>query len=848
MKKLVSVLLVIVMVLSCFGISVSAENSCGPNATYTISRNGCLVIKGTGAVSCEAFSNNNTIKNVVIKDGITEIEVNAFLNCTAIKSVYICETVNMIQHYAFEGCTNISDVIIANKDIKIGEGIFAGCTALSDVYFLGSQSEWDSIKYYKYPSGTEVSATNSNNAPLFNAALHVVNTSGKCGKYATYYLMNPSCLIIGGSGYTDKDIFRETGIKKLIVLDGITGIDERAFYHCADLASVSLPESLGSISEAAFRGCTDLTEITIPGSVYNFGKYSFEGCTGLKILNTDECVTSIPRKIYEYAFANCTSLEEADISTNIQYVYPHAFENCIKLEKLHAGRALYIVGKYAFNNCTALTDIFYYGSLKEWNNTTKFYEEDMTTEVDRSASFNDPLLSADVHCQLGIDHGVCGSKADWVLDENGVLTISGSGGLFNSYFDGKKSFRSVVIEKGITILSANCFKDTLLEDITLPDSLTDIYTNAFVDSKIKSITIPDSVKALGDYLFSGCIDLKTVNLGSGIKAIPRYCFSNCNNLESVNIPYGVTKIEECAFKGCSGLKGITIPDTVTYIGKNAFEGCTGLKSITIPDSVTSIGSYAFEGCTGLIGIPSLNALTAIPEGMFKNCTGLTGIIIRDNIETIGTYAFSGCKGLTEATFGKNCKIIGREAFSGCSGLKKITIECTMTEEIQTNAFSGCEGLKDVYYNGSKSDWRYIAGNDGFLQAVIHTKDGDMNYGDEVLLENVKIKLNSSAEIPYKHTAEVHLTITGTIPDGYEILWSTGERGSSTSIENVINDIYVSAYIVKKGTSTPVKDAEGKEYKATIELICHKDFINWLLGTLYSLFSFLGVKQPVDIIY
>ena len=48
--------------------------------------------------------------------------------------------------------------------------------------------------------------------------------------------------------------------------EGMTTIRPYAFYGCANLSSLSLPQSITSIGENAFGGCTSLTEIFIQGS------------------------------------------------------------------------------------------------------------------------------------------------------------------------------------------------------------------------------------------------------------------------------------------------------------------------------------------------------------------------------------------------------------------------------------------------------------------------------------------------------------------------------------------------------------------------------------------------------
>ena len=140
--------------------------------------------------------------------------------------------------------------------------------------------------------------------------------------------------------------------------------------------------------------------------------------------------------------------------------------------------------------------------------------------------------------------GTCGAEGNngdnltWILDDEGVLTISGTGAMASWNWKGSPWYAN---------------KD-----------------------KIESVVIEDGVTSIGANAFDGC-----------------------SGLTSITIPSSVTSIGEHAFYGCSGLTSITIPSSVTSIEKYVFSGCSGLTSITIPNSVTSIGTSAFSGCSGL---------------------------------------------------------------------------------------------------------------------------------------------------------------------------------------------------------------------------------------------------------
>ena len=314
---------------------------------------------------------------------------------------------------------------------------------------------------------------------------------------------------------------------------------------------------------------------------------------------------------------------------------------------------------------------------------------------------------------------------------------------------------STINDKKVTSIGDFAFSDCeSLTSVTIPDSVTSIGNQAFDGcSCLTSITIPNSVTSIGDGVFHGCSGLTSITIPNGVTSIGNSAFYNCKSLTSITIPDSVTSIGDYAFSDCSGLTSITIPDSVTSIGNCAFYSCSSLKNITvssnnknytsedgvlinkdkneliqyptgknktaytIPNGVTSIGDGAFYWCYGLTSITIPNSVTSIGDRAFRSCSGLTNLVLPDSMEEIGSYAFDDCSSLSYVVIPKNIK------------------------KIDSLAFSSCKKLKDVYYKGSKSDWKKIKNedsqsidtNEGIKDATIH-----YNYTpDELTVDKVK---------------------------------------------------------------------------------------------------------------
>ena len=318
--------------------------------------------------------------------------------------------------------------------------------------------------------------------------------------------------------------------------------------------------------------------------------------------------------------------------------------------------------------------------------------------------------------------GDSGSNVTWLLDDNGTLTISGSGKI--------EDYRS---------------------DIDQP-----WYSNR---SDITSVVIEPGVTSIGSQAFYECSNLTSITIPSGLTSIGEQAFGNCTGLTSITIPSGFNSIGDYAFLNCTGLTSITIPSSVTSIGVNVFYNCTGLTDITVDSNNSSFCSES-----GVLFNKDKTTLIYYPLG--KNDSSYT---IPDGVTVIEQYAFYCNSKLTSVTIPSGVTSIGEMAFRECSGLTSVIVPSSVTS-IEYNAFWCCFNLI-IYIPGG-----ITIGIDAFYSTaakITYTVDSSNN----VKITDISLSSGNTVDIPpeidgktviavdedHRHKVGNHTCVTNTTP-------------------------------------------------------------------------------------
>ncbi len=510
----------------------------------------------------------------------------------------------------------------------------------------------------------------------------VTSTSGKTGDCT--WTLNGTKLTISGHGIMNNYISNNTlpwgkEITEAVIEEGVTNIGAYAFHLCENLQRVTISTAT-SIGTYAFAGCKRLTDIIMPDSITSIGDSAFIGCNNLsynqydnalylgniknpytvlvKCINTAITTCKIndnSRMIYQNAFFNCSNLKDVIIPDNILCIGNHAFAGCSGIDTINIPDSVTTLGSYAFSGCSS-AETLYIGSSLITLPTYVFQNCTGLTTVTVPNNITTIQEFAFAGC-----NSITNITLPFVGESRTAIGANAAFGYIFGYRTIRAENDDTSVSVGSRLLYQSASRATEFSVLSSEGYLTSYENKEFINGS-SSYNTSDWSRPW----YTSADGTALVAIGSPqdgeitvYGVIQTYIFAVPTALRSVTIT-DAEKIETASFNNCIYIKNIVLNNGITYIGDSAFQKCIGLTSITIPDSVTNIGKDAF-----------------------LNCTEFTSIIIPDSVISIGDWAFCGCTGLTNIAIPKEISI-------------------------SNTAFKNCLHLKDVYFSGTKSEFKKIS--------------------------------------------------------------------------------------------------------------------------------------------
>ena len=266
---------------------------------------------------------------IIIPEGIVEIEEMAFEGVDSIRYVKCPSTLTKIGGRAFARCVNLEEIEVP-VDVDMDSSVFHGCRILCNRDFL------------------------------------VVG-----GHLLSAALQDSEIIIPEGVRVICREAFdnvRNT-LRSVTMPESVEIIGESAFSDCALLKKVYLPLHLREIRQNAFHGCVNLEDLLLPEQVETIEAGTFSECHSLAHIKLPRGL----REIKNNAFNNCNSLREVTVNSNV-IILSNAFKNCVSLREVILNHDCDVtIQEKVFFGCSTLAQ--YNGAIYIGNILYKYVSE-----------------------------------------------------------------------------------------------------------------------------------------------------------------------------------------------------------------------------------------------------------------------------------------------------------------------------------------------------------------------------------------------------------------------------------------------------------------------------------------
>ena len=505
MKKFLSLLLCLMLALSCFSFA-SASELIGLSLNhqqlheyrsaleaepvrYTSGRYTYILLSDGTAEIVEYITSTFQIKTLEIPaelDGHTVTSIgDGVFRGIQIGTLALPDTLTFIGDHAFEQ-TRLTEITLSDSLTFVGGGAFAGCS-FSSVTLPDSLVSLGANPFRGCYNLTEIIVSDSHptleviDGVLFDKQTRtllcypVTREGEELDNWYTAYQIPQGTLGIGAHAFDDCEL------NVITIPDSVTVITANPFVSCSELEEIRISETHPTLEVVdgvlfdkqtntliCYPSFLEADSYTLPEGTAVIGASAFEENNELSSVILPDSVTAIG----ENAFAGCYQLRKIKFSDKLESIGDYAFDYCMNLDSVILPDSLTELGEGAFRDCTSL--------------------------------------------------------------------------------------ESVKLSAALTEIKAYSFDDCAnLTALTLPDSVASIGDYAFRSCyEIDSLVLPASLVRIGAHAFRSCGELTSVTLSDAIVSIGESAFEGCGDLDSVEIPASVTSIGKYAF---IGIENLTVP-------------------------------------------------------------------------------------------------------------------------------------------------------------------------------------------------------------------------------------------------------------------------------------------------
>lgn len=268
------------------------------------------------SIGNEAFARCDHLESIELPKNLKELGKGAFDLCQSLSSIVIPDGITIIQSITFSGCYNLTSVTFGQDsnltDIELSA--FGYCKSLKELKLP------DKLKFIG--NGTFEGCENLENLTVPDA-IEAIGTGAL-----------DDCEKLHMEEYENAKYLGNDKKAHVVLIEAVTN----------DISSCDIADTARIIYHKAFISCSELESIEMPNSVVQIGNGAFNGCTKLSSLILNE-------------------------NSELKYIGDNAFKDCRAIKEFYLPKNIEKIGQTAFVSCNLLENIFYHGTVGDFEKT-----------------------------------------------------------------------------------------------------------------------------------------------------------------------------------------------------------------------------------------------------------------------------------------------------------------------------------------------------------------------------------------------------------------------------------------------------------------------------------------------